>query len=85
MLIETLGWFAIVVAAVYIIIGQKFILDASRHLKNPRRTYYYTPLLSPEEFTPEGEFWRRRAIRYWYGGAAVVVVILLSVMLLQRM
>jgi hypothetical protein len=67
-----ISWFVVLLFVAYVIVGQKLTLDAVRHLRNPRRTYFYTPLLSPEEFAPQGEFARRRAVRYWYGGAVVV-------------
>jgi hypothetical protein len=64
-----MSWFVIALFVAYILIGLKWTFDASKHLRNPKQTYFYTPLLSPEEFTPDGERWRRRALRFWYGGS----------------
>lgn len=79
-----MSWAVIAVLVCYIVIGQKVTLDAYRHLRDPRRTYYYPPLLSPEEFSPEGEAARRRAVRYWYGGAVLMAVLVLAVWFAQR-
>jgi hypothetical protein len=79
-----LGWLALLVICLYLLYGQKVTLDAYRHLRDPRRRYGYSPLLSPEEFTAEGERWRRRAVTYWYGGGALVAGLWLAVWLVQR-
>jgi hypothetical protein len=79
-----LSWFALGLVVLYFVVGQKVTLDAYRHLRNPRHRYSHPPLLNPEEFTAEGERWRRRAVRYWYGGGAVVGLIFLAALLSQR-
>lgn len=73
-----------IIAVLYWVVGQKLTLDACKYLRTPTRTYLYTPLLSPEEFTPEGEPLRLRAVRYWYGGAVVVGVLFTIVWVSQR-
>lgn len=79
-----MGTAVFVIAILYVLVGQKLILDASRHLRNPHRRYFYTPLLSPEEFTDAGERFRRRAVRYLYGGGIVVALLFVLVWFLQR-
>ena len=80
-----LGWLAISLVVLYFIIGQKVTLDAYRHLRDRKRLYTYMPLFAPEEFTAEGERWRRRAVRYWYRGGTLVGGLWLAVWIYQRL
>jgi len=79
-----MSWVAFFLIAAYYLVGQKLTLDAYRYLRDPDRHYSYTPLLSPEEFTDEGEPIRCRAVRYWYVGAVVVFLVVMSIWMSQR-
>ena len=66
------------VLAAYVIVGLRASNKAFRYLREPRKTYWFTPLLEPDLFTPEGQAARSRAMRVWnWGGIGIIAYFLL--------
>ncbi len=57
------------------IIGCVLSEVAYRHLRNPRQSHSAAILFKPEQFRPEGERWRRIALRYWYLGTFTIILV----------
>ena len=68
----------VALVVLYFAIGLHLEKNAHRHLRDPRRVYTFTPMLDPEEFTPEGNVPRQRSLRFWlWGGIALFIYVLL--------
>jgi len=65
------------IVSAYVIVGVRASNEAYRHLREPQKTHWFTPLLEPDLFTPEGQAARSRAMRFWnWGGAAIIAYFL---------
>ncbi len=63
---------ALVVA--YFWIGIRLTERAQRHLRDPNKHFWFTPMYEPDLFTEEGNRLRVKALRYWlWAGIALVV------------
>jgi hypothetical protein len=62
----------------YFAIGSRLTGQAERHLRDPEKHFWFTPMYEPELFTVEGNRRRVKALRFWlWGGAALVLYVLL--------
>jgi len=61
---------------VYFAIGIRLTNQAERHLRDPNKTHWFTPMYEPELFTDEGNRLRVKALRFWlWGGAALALYV----------
>lgn len=75
-------WLHLGLWVAYFLIGSKYSADAMKFLREPHRQRFHSPVFSPDEFTPEGEPYRRKAAQFlrWGGfGILSLYVVLLIV------
>jgi hypothetical protein len=58
----------VLVLVLWVGAGTKLEADARKHLKDPNKVYWASPLWSPEEYTEYGNLLRVRALRFWVLG-----------------
>lgn len=59
---------------IYFGVGIALTERAQRHLREPNKNFWFTPMYEPEKFTPVGNTLRVRALRFWlWGGIALVL------------
>jgi hypothetical protein len=63
---------ALVVA--YFAAGAKLTERAQRHLRDPEKHFWSTPMYEPALFTDEGNRLRLQALRFWAVGAAALAL-----------
>lgn len=68
---------SVAILVAYFVAGAFLSEAAHRYLRDPNLPRWDTPLLNPELFAPEGERYRRRAIRYWTWVGVLVALLLL--------
>ena len=52
--------------------GNLLMVQANRHRRGIDRTPVGTDVLSADFFTPEGDLYRRRALRWYYASALLI-------------
>ena len=63
----------VLVLSFYFGFGLRLTKQAHKHLRDPQKIHLSSPMFDPEEFTPLGNQFRRRAMRYWNWGLVAVI------------
>lgn len=61
---------------VYFGVGIALTERAQKHLRDPNKDFWFTPMYEPEKFTPLGNALRVRALRFWFWGGIALAVYL---------
>ncbi len=79
-----MGWLAPILMIAFYALGKYLSTQAWNYLKDPSRPRSENPLFNPDEYRPEGERFRLRAIRFWWGGGVALAVTLFLIWRFQR-
>jgi hypothetical protein len=65
---------SLLLTVAYFVVGITLTERAQRHLRNPNKHFWFTPMYEPHLFTDEGNRLRVRALRCWGLGGALLVL-----------